>query len=132
MYPGADGWRALKGIVERAGPGAMSSEESGEDSVTLLVTNKAWRSQRLVRAFRFVDENCAQRTKYGAPLPGQQRRPRVYVQILSASLPVGSLPRNFYDNTWYNCTNESTVRALHPDADVTFPATFPPHLPLVK
>lgn len=96
-------WELLFAMVETLGSDGHSSDESDdEDKKAVLI--KDWRSAEVGELLRFIDENRTTTNSYGTTLPGTLPSVRVRGNYgpISSKTAVAHLPRNFYDDAWYN------------------------------
>lgn len=108
-------WALLFAMSEALGHDGHSSDES-DDGDKKVVLCKEWRSAEVNELLRFIDDNRTTKNAYGTPLPGSTPSVRVWGRHgpFSQKSAVAGLPRNFYDNVWFDALTE--IEKAHLDA----------------
>lgn len=95
----------------------MSSDETETEATEIYnVKRRDWRSKTLVNYLRIVDADYNKINGYGNPRPGNRPRKRRRPGNVKISLrkAVPGLPRNFYDDTWYETLSNRQKHHLAP------------------
>jgi hypothetical protein len=118
-----DLWAAIARISLRLGTDGVSSDETDEDIGVKSVRRirKGWLSQDISNVWRVVEAYHQERTK-GENRRGNKPLLRDPVSLHNSfHLPVKGLPRNYYDDIWYQSLTPSELRALHARASDVLP-----------
>lgn len=102
LQGGNDIWELLALLVDTLGYDGNSSDET--DGQQHVIRIKEWRSVEIRTLLDFIDKNRTMTNAYGNRLLGTQPHLRIHRSYgpLSTHSAVAALPRNFYDNAWYD------------------------------
>lgn len=130
-----ENWQLAKKVVEHVGLHGMSGEETDEDPGTtprkrekrFLVRPVKWMNPELQRLFKTIDtyENAIDREGFSS----SSRGPVPYVRVSTTCyrpvprlVKIAEMPRNYYDDTWYQGKNDGEQKSLKAHQDSTIPS----------
>jgi len=105
-------WEILFNLVERLGKNGQSSDES--DGEMHIVRVKDWWSAEVQRLLEFIDSNRSTVTILGTQRPGTRPHCHTQSQLAPRSMcgAVPGLPKNFYNQTWYQSLRSEQRKKL--------------------
>lgn len=114
-------WQLLYHMVDKLGVSGNSSDESEGDNYA--IRRKEWRSTEVQYLLVYIDANRKTTNEFGSNLPGTRPHTRFRRRNANASIhrPVAGLPRNFYNNAWYDSLTEIQQFHLDPSDPVVLP-----------
>ena len=94
-------------MVEQLGIDGQSSDES--DGETCNVKLKIWCSREVQKLLECINSNCNTQTILGNHRPGNQPHCHTQSRFAAQSIwgAVSGLPRNFYNDIWYQSLRHS-------------------------
>ncbi|KAF9000894.1 hypothetical protein BDQ17DRAFT_1327538 [Cyathus striatus] len=121
-------WDFLYHMVLELSSGGMSSDEmDGDRSNGFWVKKCSWRSSTLTNYLSVINKDHNFMIEYGEICPGNL--PRVRKQCVgvtrSTCSAIPGLPRNFYDDTWYESLSNRDRRYLDVQDAVDLPEIVP-------
>lgn len=101
-----EAWQALYTMLNTLGVDGNSSDETDDETHTVKI--REWRSAEVMTLLRYIDENRKRTNGYGNPLPGARPRLRTRPRypLTSRREAMACLPRNFYNDAWYDSLTE--------------------------
>jgi hypothetical protein len=106
-------------MVDKLGPGGMSSDESEVDEKTKRTTyrikRRLWRAKVCKERLILIDSDRNVTNAYGGSRPGKPPRERIRASnsTISERAPTIKCPKKFYSKEWVsNLGSERAIRAL--------------------
>lgn len=108
-------------MVQTLAVDGQSSDESDGESHVVKV--QEWRSSAVKAFLRYIDSNRSSTGSYGNPIAGgrPRNRHRPHYAPTSARTALAALPRNFYDDVWYDSLTEMQQDKLKATPAITLP-----------
>ncbi len=126
--------KKFKKVWDRIPPEACSGDEeiSTPDGELTMIIEPSWRSEEVRLWFRAFDAlNTAFRFRDGYPKRGNWPKYRIQTNASRKDTThrlIPHLPRNFYDDTWFQALNDMDRQRL--DAQEELNLTFPSEVKL--
>ena len=120
-------WATLDYVVDTLTAAGMSSDESDNDSsgkAEYVVKRMPWRSRYLTELLRHIDKDRNKTNGFGGRRRGNAPRSRAWQPGARSSKREAPpyLPKNFYDEVWYENLSGRDKRELQTAAAVELPA----------